>query len=91
MLLIISIGTIPFAIVEVTRFPKTTAPRNSNTAAIIMTCFIVRAPVPTEVPIAFARSFAPMFQAMYKPASIIAMTSKSIFFLTPEILTPKML
>ncbi len=63
-ILIISMGTIPFAIVVVTLSPKSTAPKNSNTAAIIITCLSVKAPVPTEVPIAFARSFAPIFQAM---------------------------
>ena len=59
-----SMGTMPFAIVSVTRSPKSTAPKSSKTAAIMTTCLIDKDPVPTEVPIAFARSFAPIFQAM---------------------------
>lgn len=45
------------------------APENSNTAAVSTACRSDRAPDPTEVPIAFATSFAPMFQAMQKPNS----------------------
>ena len=55
---------IPLRTVSVTASPAKKAPLNSNTAAMITACFRVRARDPTEVPIAFATSFAPMFQAM---------------------------
>ena len=57
----------PFLIVEVTSPPARKAPRNSNTAAIITACFKVRALLPTEVPIAFATSLAPIPHAAKKP------------------------
>jgi len=69
-----SMGTIPFAIVVVTLLPKNTAPENSRIPASTITCFIVRALLPTEVPIAFARSFAPIFHAIYSPATSVAIT-----------------
>jgi hypothetical protein len=55
--------------VEVTLFPKRTAPPNSKIPAMIITCFIDNAPLPTDVPIAFARSLAPIFHAIYRPAA----------------------
>jgi hypothetical protein len=36
---------------------------------MIITCFIDNAPLPTDVPMAFARSLAPIFHAMYRPAA----------------------
>ena len=59
-----STTSIPFRTVSVTASPAKKAPQNSKTAAIITACFRVRAFEPTDVPIAFATSFAPMFQAM---------------------------
>ncbi len=55
---------IPDCIVWLTWEPTMNAPENSNTAAVSTACRSDRAPDPTEVPIAFATSFAPMFQAM---------------------------
>ena len=55
---------IPFRTVSVTASPAKKAPQNSKTAAIMTACFRVRALEPTDVPIALATSFAPMFQAM---------------------------
>ena len=57
----------PFLIVEVTSPPARKAPRNSNIAAIITACLRVRALLPTEVPIAFATSLAPIPHAAKKP------------------------
>ena len=53
-------------IVEVTSPPASQAPANSNIIAIIMACLIVIALAPTEVPMAFATSFAPTPQAIKK-------------------------
>ena len=47
-------------IVVVTSAPAKYAPRNSKIAAITKACVRVRALLPTEVPIAFATSFAPI-------------------------------
>lgn len=55
---------IPFCIVLVTCVPISRAPENSSTAAVSTAWRMVRAPEPTEVPIALATSLAPMFQAM---------------------------
>ena len=55
----------PFRTVSVTASPAKKAPANSNTAAMITACLRVKAREPTDVPMAFATSFAPMFQAMY--------------------------
>ena len=49
--------------VDVTSCPNKTAPRNSNTPAIMIACLRVIALEPTEVPMALATSFAPKFQA----------------------------
>ena len=57
-------STMPFRTVSVTWEPTRTAPASSKTAAMITACFRVKAPDPTEVPMALARSLAPMFQAM---------------------------
>ena len=54
----------PLRIVLVTVPPTSMAPPNSKIAATMMARLIVSAPEPTEVPMAFATSFAPMFQAM---------------------------
>src|SRR3990170_4978612 len=59
--------TMPWRIVAVTSPPARNAPANSNTAAMTIACLIVTAPEPTDVPIAFATSFAPIPQAMNKP------------------------
>ena len=61
-------STIPFRIVEVTSPPAKYAPRNSNIAAINIACVNVIALLPTDVPIALATSFAPMPNAIKKPA-----------------------
>ena len=53
-----------FRTVSVTASPAKNAPANSNTAAMMTACFRVSAREPTLVPMAFATSFAPMFQAM---------------------------
>ena len=58
---------IPLRIVFVTSPPASTAPENSNTAAMISACLIVMAREPTEVAIALATSLAPMPQAMNRP------------------------
>ena len=55
---------IPLRTVSVTASPAKKAPQNSNIAAIITACFRVKARLPTEVPIAFATSLAPMFHAI---------------------------
>ena len=55
---------IPLRTVLVTASPAKKAPANSKIAAIMTACLRVSARDPTEVPIAFATSFAPMFQAM---------------------------
>ena len=55
---------IPFLTVSVTASPAKNAPQNSNIAAIITACLRVSARDPTEVPIAFATSFAPIFHDM---------------------------
>ncbi len=55
---------IPFLTVSVTASPAKKAPANSKIAATITACFSVRALDPTDVPIAFATSFAPIFHAM---------------------------
>lgn len=54
----------PFCMVLVTWVPMRKAPANSSTAAVSTACRSVSAPDPTDVPIAFATSFAPMFHAM---------------------------
>ena len=54
----------PFRTVSVTASPAKKAPQNSNTAAMMTACLRVSALEPTEVPMALATSFAPMFQAM---------------------------
>ena len=59
-----SASTMPLRIVEVTSPPARNAPRNSNTPAIRMATPTVMAPEPTDVPIEFATSFAPIAQAM---------------------------
>ena len=59
-----STSKIPFLTVSVTASPAKKAPANSKIAAIITACFNVSAREPTEVPIALATSFAPMFHAM---------------------------
>ena len=59
-----STSKIPFLTVSVTASPAKKAPANSKIAAIITACFNVSAREPTEVPIAFATSFAPIFHAM---------------------------
>ena len=61
----IGVGSIMlFLIVFVTCPPARKAPVNSKIAAIIMACFTLIAPDPTDVPIAFATSFAPIPQVM---------------------------
>ena len=54
--------------VEVTSPPARNAPRNSKIAAMITACLRVIALLPTEVPIAFATSFAPIPQAIKNPS-----------------------
>jgi hypothetical protein len=65
----------PFLIVEVTSPPAKKAPKNSKIAAIIIACLIVIALLPTEVPMEFATSLAPMPKAIKNP---INPASKSI-------------
>ena len=59
-----SASMMPLRIVDVTSPPARNAPRNSNTPAITMATPTVMAPEPTDVPIEFATSFAPIAQAM---------------------------
>jgi len=60
----ISIGSkMPLRTVFETLDPTMYAPANSKIAAKTTAHFRVRAPEPTEVPIALATSLAPMFQA----------------------------
>ena len=68
-------STIPFLIVEVTSPPAKYAPRNSKTAAIKIACLKVIALLPTDVPIALATSFAPIPNAMKKPAKAAIINS----------------
>ena len=65
----------PLRIVAVTSPPAKYAPANSKIMAIIMACFKVMAPEPTEVPIALATSLAPTPQAIKTP-NIMANISK---------------
>ena len=60
-------STIPLRIVDVTSPPAKKAPKNSKIAAIIMACFMVIALLPTEVPIEFATSLAPIPKAIKNP------------------------
>ena len=60
-------STIPLRMVEVTSPPAKKAPRNSKMAAIIIACLIVMALLPTDGPIEFATSFAPIPKAIKKP------------------------
>ena len=55
-----SASMMPLRIVEVTSPPARNAPRNSKTPAIRMAPPTVRAPAPTDVPIEFATSLAPI-------------------------------
>ena len=59
-----STDRMPLRTVSVTASPAKKAPQNSKIAAMITACLRVRARLPTEVPIAFATSFAPIFHAM---------------------------
>ena len=59
-----SASMMPLRIVEVTSPPARKAPRNSNTPAITMAVPTVMAPEPTDFPIEFATSLAPIPQAM---------------------------
>ena len=59
-----STDRMPFLTVSVTASPAKNAPQNSKIAAIITACFRVKALEPTDVPIALATSFAPIFHAM---------------------------
>jgi hypothetical protein len=47
--------------------PASTAPANSNTAAMITACRKLIALAPVEVAMALATSLAPIAQAMYRP------------------------
>ena len=61
-------------IVFVTCPPARNAPANSKMAAIIIACLTLIAPDPTDVPIAFATSLAPIPQVIKSPnttASVI--------------------
>ena len=55
---------IPLRIVLVTCPPARKAPANSKIAAIMIACLTLNAPDQTEVPIAFATSFAPIPHVM---------------------------
>jgi hypothetical protein len=55
-------------IVDVTSPPARNAPKNSKIEARITALVIVNALLPTEVPIAFATSLAPIPHAMKSPA-----------------------
>ena len=55
------------------------APANSMIAAMMIACFTVTAPEPTEVPMALATSLAPMPQVMYRP-NMIASARKMVLF-----------
>src|SRR5690606_7947020 len=57
----------PLRMVDVTSPPASTAPANSNTAAINSACFIEIALAPVEVAMALATSFAPIPPAMDMP------------------------
>ena len=69
----------PFRTVAVTSPPARTAPANSNIIAITTACLNVIAPEPTDVPIAFATSLAPIPQAINKPNPIPSMIRISLF------------
>ena len=66
---------IPLRFVEVTSPPARYTPANSKIAAMMMACFNVRALEPTEVPMAFATSFAPIPQAMKRPNTQASVSS----------------
>ncbi len=63
----IAASRIPLRMVAVTSPPARIAPANSKIMAIMIACLMVIAPEPTEVPMAFATSFAPTPQAINKP------------------------
>ena len=54
----------------VTSAPANTAPLNSNTAAIISACLIVRVLAPTLVPNALATSLPPILKAINMPKTL---------------------
>ena len=76
----LSISIMLLLIVEVTSPPASQAPVNSKTIAIIMACLIVIARAPTEVPIAFATSFAPTPHAIKKPKKQAIINSKKPYW-----------
>jgi hypothetical protein len=53
--------------VEVTSPPARNAPKNSKMAAIVIACLIVIALLPTDVPMEFATSLAPIPKAIKNP------------------------
>ncbi len=60
-------ATIPWRMVSVTWEPMKVAPTTLRVAAITTACRTVIALAPTAEAMELARSFAPMFQAMYSP------------------------
>ena len=70
---------IPFLTVAVTSPPAKTAPANSKITAMMTACLNVIAPEPTEVPMAFATSFAPIPQAIKRPKPIANIIRMSLF------------
>jgi hypothetical protein len=64
----------PFRMVSVTARDMSSAPRKLHAAAMQKACFSVITPAPTDVPKAFATSFAPMAMAMRKQTRKPAMT-----------------
>ena len=66
---------IPLLIVSATSPPAKYAPANSNTIAMIIACLTVIVPEPTEVPMAFETSFAPIPKAIKKPSTAVIITN----------------
>ncbi len=67
----------PLRMVEVTSPPAKKAPRNSKMAAIIIACLIVMALLPTDVPMEFATSLAPIPKAIKKPIKLAIKSMKN--------------
>ena len=84
-----SIGSIiPLFMVSVTSPPAKYAPANSNTIAIIIACLAVIVPDPTDVPIAFDTSLAPIPNAINKPKIAVIATNIVPYSLSSSIVFP---
>ena len=70
------IGSItPLLMVSVTSPPARYAPADSKINAIIIACLAVTVPDPTDVPIEFETSLAPIPKAIKKPKAAVIHTN----------------